>query len=128
MYSEMHIWCYNIKNCYMKHSQNWSVYSFQIDAQAFTSSYLVPKNLSPINIIVCLPQINGASATFSTLSCRNALHNGLENWIVIFENSIYFLYKMYRKFEALCLVLKIYWTEKLSNLTIWMWKNAVFQY
>ena len=39
MYSEMHIWCYNIKNYYMKHSQNWGVYSFQIDGQAFTSSY-----------------------------------------------------------------------------------------
>ena len=22
MYSEMHIWCYNIKNYYMKHSKN----------------------------------------------------------------------------------------------------------
>ena len=38
MYSEMHIWCYNIKKYYIKHSQNWDVYSFQIDGQAFISS------------------------------------------------------------------------------------------
>ena len=36
----MHIWCYNIKHYYMKHSQNWGVHSFQIDGQASTSSYL----------------------------------------------------------------------------------------
>ena len=41
MYSEMHIWCYNIKNYYMKYIQNWGVYSFQVDCQAFTSSYLI---------------------------------------------------------------------------------------
>ena len=39
MYSEMHIWCYNIKNYCMKHSKKWGVHSFQIDGQAFTSSY-----------------------------------------------------------------------------------------
>ena len=39
MYSEMHILCYNIKKYYMKYSQNWGVHSYQIDGQAFTSSY-----------------------------------------------------------------------------------------
>ena len=39
MYSEMHIWRYNIKNYYIKHSQYWGVYRFQIDGQVFTSSY-----------------------------------------------------------------------------------------
>ena len=46
MYSEMHIWRYNIKNYYMKHSQNWGVHRFQIDGQAFTSSYRVDIGLS----------------------------------------------------------------------------------
>ena len=36
----MHIWCYNIKNFCMKHSKKWGVHSFQIDGQAFTSSYV----------------------------------------------------------------------------------------
>ena len=40
MYIEMQILQYNIKNCYMKHSQNWGVHRFQIDGQAFTSSYV----------------------------------------------------------------------------------------
>ena len=44
MYSEMHIWCYNIKNYCMKHSKNWGVHGFQIDGQAFTSSYKVAKH------------------------------------------------------------------------------------
>ena len=35
----MHICCYNIKNYCMKHSKEWGVHSFQIDGQAFTSSY-----------------------------------------------------------------------------------------
>ena len=35
----MHISCYNIKNYCMKHSKKWGVHSFQIDRQAFTSSY-----------------------------------------------------------------------------------------
>ena len=39
MYSEMHIWCYNIKKYCMKHGKKWGVHSFQIDGQAFTSSY-----------------------------------------------------------------------------------------
>ena len=41
MYSEMHLWCYNINNYCMKHSKKWGVHSFQIDGQAFTSSYWV---------------------------------------------------------------------------------------
>ena len=48
MYSEMHIWCYNIKNYNMKYSQNWGVHSFQIDSQAFTSFYLRMDMLAPI--------------------------------------------------------------------------------
>ena len=40
MYSEMHIWHYNIKNYYMKQSQDWGVHRFQIDGQAFTLSYV----------------------------------------------------------------------------------------
>ena len=36
----MHIWCYNIKNYCMKHIKKWGGHSFQIDGQAFTSSYL----------------------------------------------------------------------------------------
>ena len=39
MYSEMHIWRYNIKNYYKKHTQNWGIHRFQIDGQDFTSSY-----------------------------------------------------------------------------------------
>ena len=39
MYSEMLIWCYNIKNYCMKHSEKWGVHSFQNYGQAFTSSY-----------------------------------------------------------------------------------------
>ena len=36
----MHIWCCNIKNYYIKHSQNKKYDRFQIDGQAFTSSYI----------------------------------------------------------------------------------------
>ena len=43
MYSEMQIWCYNIKNYYMKQSKKWGFHSFQIDGQAFTSSYTLHK-------------------------------------------------------------------------------------
>ena len=45
MYSEMHIWCYNTKNYCIKHTKKWDVKSFQIDGQAFTSSYLPQPSL-----------------------------------------------------------------------------------
>ena len=40
MYREMHIWCCNIKNYEIKYSQNKRYDRFQIDGQAFTSSYM----------------------------------------------------------------------------------------
>ena len=40
MYRKMHIWCCNIKNYKIKHSQNKRYDHFQIDGQAFTSPYL----------------------------------------------------------------------------------------
>ena len=57
MYSEMHLWCYNIKNYYMKHSKKWDVHCFQIDGQAFTSLYCLlftSSNACPPCLDLCL--------------------------------------------------------------------------
>ena len=51
----MHIWCYNIKNNCMKHSKQWGVHSFQIDGQAFTSSY---REDGGMNLHSCLRKHN----------------------------------------------------------------------
>ena len=55
MYREMHIWCCNIQSYYIKLSQNKRYDRFQIDCQAFTSSYqfhLFPVFVTvPLNIL-----------------------------------------------------------------------------